>query len=192
HKVADCLDADPAAAGVEMQGLGWANKCGKGHSEDTITSGLEGAWTSNPIAFTHDYLTNLFAFEWKQVKSPAGAVQWIPTDESAANMVPDAHVEGKRHAPIMFTTDLALKEDPAYRKIAKRFQENPEEFSDAFSRAWFKLTHRDMGPQWRYLGSDVPEGSLVWQDPIPQLDHALVDEGDVASLKRDILGSGLT
>ncbi|MEZ5744418.1 MAG: catalase/peroxidase HPI [Sphingomonadaceae bacterium] len=192
HKPDECMGADPAGAPVEQQGLGWANTCGKGHSEDTITSGLEGAWTSNPIQFTHQYLDNLFRFEWKQTKSPAGAGQWIPTDPAAANLVPDAHIAGKTHAPIMFTTDMALKRDPGLAKVAKRFHENPQEFSDAFARAWFKLTHRDMGPAWRYLGSEVPGEQLIWQDPIPEVDHALVNDRDVASLKNDILRSGLT
>ncbi len=138
---------------IEQQGLGWKNKCGKGNAEDTITSGLEGAWTVTPTPWTMHYLENLFRFDWVQTKSPAGATQWIPKDAAAANLVPDAHVEGKRHAPIMFTTDLALKEDPAYRKISKRFLNNPKEFELAFAKAWFKLTHRDMGPRARYVGS---------------------------------------
>lgn len=192
HKPEECLDSEPAAAGIEEQGFGWKNKCGKGHSEDTITSGLEGAWTSAPTQFTSMYLDNLFNFEWKEVKSPAGAVQWTPTDESASEMVPDAHVEGKFHAPIMFTTDLALKEDPEYRKIAKRFQENPEQFEQAFARAWFKLTHRDMGPKARYIGNDVPDVELLWQDPVPTVDYTLVNDNQIESLKAEILDSGLS
>ncbi len=192
HKPDDCLGADPAGAPIEQQGFGWANKCGKGNAEDTITSGLEGAWSANPIAWSTQYLDNLFAFEWVQTKSPAGAVQWVPKDQEAARFVPDAHVEGKRHAPIMFTTDLALKEDPAYREIAKRFQEDPEAFQLAFAKAWFKLTHRDMGPRARYLGAEVPEEVLIWQDPVPAVDHELIDSGDIANLKAEILKSGLT
>ncbi|MAF68779.1 MAG: catalase/peroxidase HPI [Micavibrio sp.] len=192
HKPDECLDAEPGAAGIEMQGQGWANKCGKGNAEDTVTSGLEGAWTSSPAEWTHQYLENLFRFEWKQAKSPAGAVQWIPTDESAAALVPDAHIEGKFHAPIMFTTDLALKEDPEFRKIAERFRDNPEEFEDAFARAWFKLTHRDMGPKARYIGKDVPDVELMWQDPLPERDYKLISDGNAEDLKERILESGLT
>ena len=192
HKAEECLDVAPGSAAVEEQGFGWKNKCGKGHSEDTVTSGLEGAWTSAPAQWTSMYLDNLFNFEWKQEKSPAGAVQWVPTDESAREMVPDAHIEGKFHAPIMFTTDLSLKEDPKFRAIAKRFQENTEEFEKAFAQAWFKLTHRDMGPKARYLGSDVPEKDFLWQDPIPEIDYNLVTDADVRNLKEDILASGLT
>lgn len=192
HPPSECVGVEPGGAPLEEQGLGWKNKCGKGNAEDTVSSGLEGAWTSDPTKFTMMFLDNLFHFEWKQTRSPAGAIQWIPTDESAANTVPDAHVEGKFHAPMMFTTDLALKEDPDYRKIAKRFQENPEEFKDAFARAWFKLTHRDMGPRARYAGPDVPELELIWQDPVPAVDHALIGHEDMAKLKEEILGSGLT
>ncbi|MEX2258794.1 MAG: peroxidase family protein, partial [Woeseia sp.] len=154
--------------------------------------GLEGAWTANPVAWTTQYLDNLFGFEWVQTKSPAGAVQWVPADDAASNLVPDAHDSSKRHAPIMFTTDLALKEDPSYRKIAKRFQENPEEFELAFAKAWFKLTHRDMGPRARYIGDHVPDMELLWQDPVPAVDHELIDADDIAALKSDILESGLT
>ena len=186
HKVEECVDAEPAAAPLEQQGFGWKNKCGKGHSEDTITSGLEGAWTSAPAQWTHMYLDNLFNFEWKQTKSPAGATQWIPTDESAAELVPDAHIEDKYHAPIMFTTDLSLKEDPEFRKIAMRFHENPEEFELAFARAWFKLTHRDMGPISRYIGNDIPEETFLWQDPLPEADYAVIDTQDVIKLKKEI------
>ena len=192
HKPDDCLGADPASSGVEAQGLGWANKCGKGNAEDTITSGLEGAWSANPIAWTTQYLDNLFAFDWVQTRSPAGAIQWVPSDPNAANMVPDAHLADKRHAPIMFTTDLSMKMDPAYRKISERFRDNPEEFADAFARAWFKLIHRDMGPRARYLGAEAPGEDLIWQDPIPAVDHELVNAQDVATLKSRILASGLT
>ena len=192
HNPSKCLGPEPAAAGLEEQGLGWKNKCGKGYAEDTLTSGLEGAWTSSPAKWTTMYLDNLFKYEWKQVKSPAGATQWIPTDESAANLVPDAHVEDKFHAPFMLTTDLSLKFDPSYREIAQRFQKNPAEFEAAFARAWFKLTHRDMGPRTRYIGADVPNLELIWQDPIPAVDHKLVDSKDITKLKSKILASGLT
>jgi catalase-peroxidase len=191
-KPADCVGPEPAAAGIEQQGLGWENKCGSGNAGDTITSGLEGAWSANPIAWTSQYLDNLFAFEWVQTKSPAGAIQWVPQNESAANIVPDAHDPSKRHAPIMFTTDLSLKFDPSYQKIAKRFQENPEEFELAFAKAWFKLTHRDMGPRARYVGAMVPAEVLLWQDPVPAVDHVLIDAKDIAELKSKILASGLT
>ena len=192
HNPDECVGAEPGGAAIEEQGFGWKNKCGKGNAEDTVTSGLEGAWTSAPDKWTMMYLENLLQFEWKQTKSPAGATQWIPTDESAAKMVPDAHIKGKFHAPIMFTTDLALKRDPDFRKIAERFRENQEEFENAFARAWFKLTHRDMGPRARYLGADVPDLELIWQDPIPEVDHDLISEQDASKLKTKILESGLT
>jgi len=192
HPPADCLGPAPAAAGIEQQGLGWQNKCGKGNAGDTITSGLEGAWSDNPIAWTTDYLSNLFSFDWVQTKSPAGATQWIPKDGKGADLVPDAHDPTKRHAPIMFTTDLALKFDPAYRVIAKRFLDKPEDFRLAFAKAWFKLTHRDMGPRSRYLGPEVPKEDLIWQDPVPKADYAMIDAKDVAALKAKILASGLT
>ncbi len=192
RKPEECLAGDPSASGIEQQGLGWANKCGKGHSEDTISSGLEGAWTANPIAWTTQYLDNLYGFEWVKTKSPAGATQWVPKDGAAANMVPDAHRADVRHAPIMFTTDLALREDPGFRKITQRWHKNPQEFADAFARAWFKLTHRDMGPQARYLGKDAPKVTFAWQDPLPQATYAPIDAGDVAQLKTRILGAGLT
>ena len=188
---AECLGREPSAAGLEEQGLGWANKCGSGKGVDTMTSGLEGAWSVNPIAFTTQYLDNLYAFEWVQTRSPAGAIQWIPADGQAANTVPDAHDKTKRHAPIMFTTDLALKMDPEYRKISKRFHEDPQAFADAFARAWFKLTHRDMGPRSQYLGKDAPKVDLVWQDPIPAVDYTLVDAADIAALKKRLLDSGV-
>jgi catalase-peroxidase len=192
HKPEECVGKEPAAAGVEEQGFGWKNKCGKGHSEDTVTSGLEGAWTFNPVAWTTQYLDNLFNFEWVQTKSPAGAIQWVPKNAEDLKAVPDAHVAGKRHAPIMFTTDLSLKFDPSYSKIAKRFKDNPEEYQLAFAKAWFKLTHRDMGPSVRYLGSEVPKETLIWQDPIPELNHAVIDAKDISSLKTAILATGLT
>jgi catalase-peroxidase len=186
-----CVGAEPAAAAVEEQGFGWKNKCGTGKGADTVTSGLEGAWSANPIAWTTQYLDNLFTFEWEQTKSPAGAIQWVPTDKGAWNLVPDAHDPTKRHPPIMFTTDLSMKFDPEYRKISERFRKNPDQYADAFARAWFKLTHRDLGPRTRYLGSQVPAEVLAWQDPIPAVDHPLVDGNDVAQLKAKILASGL-
>ncbi len=190
HKPDGCLGVEPGGAGLEDQEFGWKNSCGKGHSEDTITSGFEGAWTATPTRWSMMYLANLFAYDWEMTKSPAGATQWIPTDGQAAGTVPDAHVAGKSHAPIMFTTDLALKTDPAYRQISQRFLENPAEFEDAFARAWFKLTHRDMGPRARYVGTDVPAEVLMWQDPIPDVDHELISDQDVADLKAAILDSG--
>ena len=192
HKAEECLEAEPAAAPTEQQGLGWKNNCGTGKGADTITSGLEGAWSVNPTAWTTQFLDNLFAYEWVQTKSPAGHIQWIPANGQAANLVPDAHIEGKRHAPIMFTTDLALKFDPEYKEIAQRFQKDPSQFEDAFARAWFKLTHRDMGPRAGYLGPDVPEESLIWQDPIPEVDYPLISDGQANDLKEEILASGLT
>ena len=187
-----CVGPEPAAAGIEEQGFGWKNQCGKGNGVDTITSGLEGSWTMNPAQWTHQYLTNLFAYEWVKTKSPAGATQWIPKDDAAATLVPDAHDKDKRHAPIMLTTDLALKDDPSYEKIAKRFLENPKEFELAFAKAWFKLTHRDLGPRARYLGAEVPKEDLIWQDPIPPVNHKLIDAKDTEGLKNKILKSGLT
>ena len=186
---ADCIGVEPAAAGIEEQGLGWKNKCGSGNAGDTITSGLEGAWSVNPTAWTMQYLDNLFGYEWVQTKSPAGAVQWVPSDSAAANLVPDAHDPSKRHAPIMFTTDLSLKFDPNYQKIAKRFHENPKEFELAFAKAWFKLTHRDMGPRTRYIGDAAPAEVLLWQDPVPAVDHKLIDDADIAGLKGKLLAA---
>ena len=191
-KPEDCTGPEPAAAALEEQGFGWINKCGKGNAEDTVTSGLEGAWTSTPTAWSILYLDNLFRFEWKQVKSPAGATQWIPTEPYAVNLVPDAHDAKKRHAPIMFTTDMALKRDPEFRKISEGFLKNPEAFDLAFAKAWFKLTHRDMGPRARYVGSEIPADVLRWQDPVPGVDHKLVNDRDIARLKKKILGSGLS
>ena len=190
HKPAECVGVEPAGEALEEQGFGWNNRCGKGHSEDTVTSGFEGAWTAAPTRWSMMYLSNLFAFDWEMTKSPAGAIQWVPVDSQAEGTVPDAHLADVKHAPIMFTTDLSLKADPAYREISKRFLENPSEFEDAFARAWFKLTHRDMGPRARYVGSDVPAEVLLWQDPIPAVDHALVDATDVKKLKKAILKSG--
>jgi len=192
HAPSKCVDVEPGAAGTGEQGFGWKNKCGTGKGADTVTSGLEGAWTSSPAQWTHQYLSNLYAFEWKQTKSPGGGTQWIPTDPSAAQLTPDAHDKTKRHAPIMFTTDLALKVDPEYGKISKRFLDDPKAFELAFAKAWFKLTHRDLGPRARYLGAEVPAEELIWQDPVPAVDHKLVDAADVARLKKDILASGLT
>ena len=186
-----CVGAEPAAAAVEEQGFGWKNRCGTGKGADAVTSGLEGAWSANPTAWTTQYLDNLFTFDWEQTRSPGGAIQWVSTDKGAWNLVPDAHDPSKRHPPIMFTTDLSLKFDPQYRKIAERFRKNPEQYADAFARAWFKLTHRDLGPRTRYLGSQVPAEVLVWQDPIPAVNHPLVDASDISQLKARINSSGL-
>jgi catalase-peroxidase len=187
-----CVGAAPAGAHVEQQGFGWNNTCGTGSGKDTITSGLEGAWTTTPTRFSMDYLRNLFAFEWVQTKSPAGATQWIPKDGQGAGTVPDAHDSSKSHAPIMFTTDLALKFDPAYQKVSKRFLDNPKDFEVAFAKAWFKLTHRDMGPRARYLGAEVPQEALSWQDPIPAVNHKLASAAEIKALKQKVLASGLT
>jgi catalase-peroxidase len=187
-----CVGKEPAAEGLEKQGLGWENKCGTGAGGDTISSGLEGAWVSTPTAFSMQYLENLFKYNWVKTKSPAGATQWIPANGAGAGTVPDAHDPAKSHAPIMFTTDLALKEDPSYRKISQRFLKNPKDFELAFAKAWFKLTHRDMGPLARYVGAEVPRQALSWQDPIPAVTHPLVDAADIASLKAQVLASGLT
>ena len=183
---------DPEASPLEAQGFGWTNKHETGHGIHALTSGLEGAWSQNPISWDMTYFDNLLGLEWEMTKSPAGAVQWTPKNGDAAGTVPDAHDPSKRHAPMMFTSDLALREDPEYFKISTRFHENPEEFADAFARAWFKLTHRDMGPIARYLGKDVPSEELIWQDPIPAVTHTLVDDADVASLKAKVLESGLS
>ncbi|MEM8682016.1 MAG: catalase/peroxidase HPI [Pseudomonadota bacterium] len=188
----NCVGVEPAGNSVERQGLGWDNKCGTGKGADTITSGLEGAWSAAPTRWTMQYLQNLWGFEWELSESPAGAKQWVPTDPSAQNLVPDAHIPGKRSAPVMFTTDLSLREDPSYAEISKRFLDNPKAFEDAFARAWFKLTHRDMGPRARYIGGDIPDEVLTWQDPIPAVDHALIDDADIADLKAEILDSGLS
>ena len=192
HDPSKCVGPAPAAAGIEQQGLGWQNKCGAGKGDDTVTSGLEGAWSASPTAFTMQYLDNLYAFDWVQTKSPAGAIQWIPANGQGASLVPDAQDPSVRHAPFMFTTDLALKFDPSYRNITTRWRQHPEEFKLAFAKAWFKLTHRDMGPRARYLGSEVPNVELIWQDPLPKADYAMVDSKDIALLKSKILASGLT
>ncbi len=181
---------EPAAAGIEEQGLGWKNSFGTGHGVDTITSGLEGAWTTTPTKWSNNFFENLFGYEWELTKSPAGAQQWKPTGNAGQGLVPDAHDASKTHAPFMLTTDLALRIDPAYEKISRRFLENPDQFADAFARAWYKLTHRDMGPITRYLGKEVPSEVLIWQDPIPAVDYNLINETDIASLKETILASG--
>jgi catalase-peroxidase len=193
HGAASATNVGPApeAAPLEEQGLGWKNKFGKGNGDDTITSGLEGAWSTTPIKWSNAYFDNLFGYEWKLVKSPAGAWQWTPTDPNAQGTVPDAHDPKKSHAPMMFTTDLALKMDPAYSKVSKRYHENPKEFALAFSKAWYKLTHRDMGPVTRCLGPLVPEAQL-WQDPVPAVDHKLIGDQDIVALKGKILASGLS
>ena len=183
---------EPAAASIEEQGLGWKNTFGTGNAGDTITSGLEGAWTTTPTKWSNNFFWNLFGYEWELTKSPAGAYQWKPKHGMGADSVPDAHDPSKRHAPTMLTTDLALRMDPAYEKISRRFHENPDAFADAFARAWFKLTHRDMGPIARYLGPEVPKETLIWQDPIPQANYKLVEQQDIEVLKAKILASGLS
>lgn len=190
HKPSECVGPEPEAAGVEEQGLGWKNKCGTGKGADTVTSGLEGAWTMTPVKWSHDYFGNLFTYEWELTKSPGGAQQWTPKDD-ASKTVPDAHDPKKTHKPMMLTTDLALKEDPKYRVISKRFYEHPEEFEVAFAKAWFKLTHRDMGPRSRLLGAEVPEVQ-IWQDPVPVADYPEVTKADITALKAEILKSGLS
>ncbi len=186
------IGMEPAGASIEEQGLGWRNTFGSGNAENTITSGIEGAWTKTPAQWSHDYFEHLFGFEWELTKSPAGANQWKPKDDGGAGSIPDAHDPAKSHAPFMLTTDLSLRIDPAYEKISRRFHENPEEFGEAFSRAWFKLTHRDMGPKVRYLGPEVPEEDLIWQDPIPKVNHELINDQDIFALKGKILASGLS
>jgi catalase-peroxidase len=188
---AENVGPEPEAAGIEEQGLGWKNKYGKGNGSDTITSGLEGAWSITPTRWSNSYFDNLFGYEWELVKSSAGAWQWTPKEESAKGTVPDAHDDSKKHAPMMFTTDMALRMDPEYGKISKRFHENPDQFADAFAKAWYKLTHRDMGPVTRCLGPEVPEPQL-WQDPVPAVDHELIGEQDVVALKSKLLASGLS
>ena len=182
----------PEAAGIEEQGLGWHSRFGAGKGSDTISSGLEVTWSTTPTKWSNNYFVNLFSYEWELTKSPAGAFQWTPKDGAGADTVPDAHDPSKHHSPAMLTTDLSLRIDPDYEKISRRFYENPDQFRDAFARAWFKLTHRDMGPRTRYLGNDVPVEELIWQDPIPTVNHPLIDEEDIASLKRNILASGLS
>ena len=186
------VGAEPEGAPMEEMGLGWKNTLGKGSGAETISSGLEGAWTPTPTKWDNTYFKTLFQYEWVQTKSPAGATQWIPTDASAAKSVPDAHIAGKTHAPVMFTTDLALRTDPAYEKISRRFLENPDQLADAFARAWFKLTHRDMGPIARYLGPLVPKEQLIWQDPLPKRSSSKLTEKQISALKRALLDSGLT
>lgn len=183
---------EPEGAPIEQMGLGWKNTHGKGNAGDTITSGLEGAWTSAPAQWSHMFLSNLYAYDWELTKSPAGAHQWVPADGAGKGTVPDAHDPTKRHQPIMFTTDIALKKDPAYGKITKRFLENPKEFQEAFAKTWYKLTHRDMGPLSRYLGPEVPKEPLLWQDPVPAVDHELIGDAEIADLKKRILASELT
>lgn len=189
---ADHVGKEPEAASIEEQGLGWKNSFGSGKGVDTITSGLEGAWTTTPTKWSNNFFENLFGYEWELSKSPAGAHQWKPKGNAGEGLVPDAHDPNKRHAPFMLTTDLALRFDPAYEKISRRFFEHPDEFADAFARAWFKLTHRDMGPVVRYLGPEVPKEELIWQDPIPAVTYQLIDQTDIASLKTKILASGLS
>ncbi|MEK7899728.1 peroxidase family protein, partial [Burkholderia contaminans] len=181
---------EPEAAGLEEQGLGWKSTFGTGKGKDAITSGLEVTWTSTPTQWSNDFFKHLFSYEWELTKSPAGAHQWVAKD--AGEVIPDAFDASKKHRPTMLTTDLSLRFDPAYEKISRRFYENPAEFADAFARAWFKLTHRDMGPRSRYLGPDVPAEHLLWQDPIPAVDHPLIDAADVAALKAKVLASGLS
>ncbi|MDP4710646.1 MAG: catalase/peroxidase HPI [Saprospiraceae bacterium] len=183
---------EPAAAGIEEQSMGWKNTFGSGNAQYTITSGLEGAWTNTPIQWSNNYFENLFGYEWELTKSPAGAYQWKPAGGAAAGLVPDAHDPSVRHAPVMLTTDLSLRMDPIYEPISRHFYENPEEFADAFARAWFKLTHRDMGPRARYLGPEVPAEVLIWQDPVPAVDHELVNDHDIAALKAQIHATGLS
>ena len=192
HDPGKCVGVEPAAEGVEAQGTGWHNTCGSGAGADTVTSGLEGAWTSTPVSWSPQYLTNLHNFDWEQTQSPAGATQWKPTSGGGEGTVPDAHDSEKRHAPIMFTTDLSMREDPAYGAISKRFMENPAEFDQAFAEAWFKLTHRDMGPHARYIGPEVPEEVFSWQSPVPAVDHPLITASDAAILKSKIMASGLS
>ena len=186
------VGSEPAGAGIEEQSLGWKNSYGMGHGAHTITSGLEGAWTSTPAQWGHEYFENLFKYDWELYKGPGGAHQWRPKDGGGAGTIPDAHDPSVHHAPFMLTTDLALRADPAYEKVSRRFLEEPDAFADAFARAWFKLTHRDMGPKSRYLGPEVPAEELIWQDPIPAVTHPLVNESDVNSLKEKIMASGLS
>ena len=188
---ADNVGPAPEAAGIEEQGLGWKNGFRTGKGDDTITSGLEGAWTATPTAWSNGYFDHLLGYEWELTKSPAGAWQWTPKEKSAEGTVPDAHDDAKSHPPMMFTTDLALRMDPQYAPIAKRFHEHPEQFQQAFAKAWYKLTHRDMGPVSRLLGPHVPEPQ-IWQDPVPPVDHPLIDERDITALKATIIGSGLS
>jgi catalase-peroxidase len=195
HGAADAgkfVGKEPAAASIEEQGLGWNNSYGSGNAGHTITSGLEGIWTITPTKWSNNFFENLLGFEWELTKSPAGAFQWVPKDGGGAGKIPDAFDPTKRHAPTMLTTDLSLKVDPIYEAISRRFLANPDQFADAFARAWFKLTHRDMGPRVRYLGSEVPAEELIWQDPLPAVTHSLIDDKDIAALKDKLLNSGLT
>ncbi len=195
HGAADAsryVGREPEGAPIEEQGLGWRNTFGTGKGDDTITSGLEVIWTTSPTRWDNGFFENLFGYEWELTRSPAGAQQWRPSDRAADGTVPDAHDPAKRHAPMMLTTDLSLRFDPVYAPISRRFYEHPDEFADAFARAWYKLTHRDMGPISRYLGPEVPAERLIWQDPVPAVDHPLVDEADIAALKRAVLSSGLS
>ncbi len=195
HGAADAgkyVGPEPAAAGMEEQSLGWKNKFGTGSGPDTITSGIEGAWTTTPVKWSHNFFENLFGYEWELHKGPGGAFQWRPKGSEGEGLIPDAHDPSKRHAPFMLTTDLSLRMDPAYEKISRHFYENPDAFADAFARAWYKLTHRDMGPKARYLGPEVPKEDLIWQDPLPAITHKLIDEKDVANLKSKVLQSGLS
>ncbi len=195
HGAADVgryVGPEPEGAELEEQGLGWKTGYGSGKGADSVTSGIEGAWTTNPVRWDNNFLENLHGYEWEQVRSPAGAAQWTPKDGAGVDTVPDAHDPSKKHAPMMLTTDLSLRMDPAYAAIARRFMENPDELADAFARAWYKLTHRDMGPVARYLGSDVPAEPQLWQDPLPEVDHELIDAQDVADLKSRALASGLS
>jgi catalase-peroxidase len=191
HKVAKCIGSDPASSGLELQGFGWHNKCGSGNGPNTVTSGLEGAWHANPTKWTMGYLKTLFAYNWVKTKSPAGAIQWIPEKNQAANTVPDAYDINKKHAPTMLTTDLSLKEDKKYREISQHFLKNPQEFEKAFARAWFKLTHRDMGPRARYIGKQSPTEVFVWQDPLPKANYKTINVADINNLKAKISQSGL-
>ena len=195
HGAADAdqfVGREPEGASLEEQGLGWKNSYGSGKADDTITSGLEGAWTPTPVVWDNGFFETLFAYDWDLAKSPGGAWQWVPTNPAAADLVPDPHDPSRRHAPVMLTTDLALRMDPIYEPISRRFLENPGEFADAFAGAWLKLTHRDMGPVSRYLGAEVPDEQLIWQDPVPVVDHELVDDADITRLKAEILDSGLS
>ncbi|MGB2740199.1 MAG: catalase/peroxidase HPI [Cognaticolwellia sp.] len=187
-----CIGAEPGAAPIEQQGLGWKNSCDSGVGADATGSGLEGAWTVTPTKWSSNYLDNLMNFTWVKTRSPAGAIQWTPKEKFAANLVPDAHIPNKRNAPIMFTTDLALKEDPSFRKIVERFRADPNEFNKAFAKAWFKLTHRDMGPRARYVGAEIPSEISLWQDPIPEVNGALISAADISKLKKQLLNSGLS
>lgn len=190
--VEDHLGREPEAAPIEKMGLGWENSYGTGKGADTITSGLEGTWTDEPTRWTNKYLENLFKYDWEKYKGPGGKWQWRPKDGAGAGTIPDAHDPEKKHAPFMLTTDIAMRADPDYEKISRRFYENPDQFADAFARAWFKLTHRDMGPKARYIGPEVPKEDLIWQDPIPALDHELIDDADITALKANMLNTGLS